>query len=231
MQPSPWPAPNMSAAAPVRRGRVWLAGAAGFVLAAAIFVVLVVTGVVRSDDGSGTPAGSDGGANPSRAAITLPRTIGGFTWLGVEHSSTDGAHSGQVIAQEQLVDRRTSAALSAAHDGAGAVAHVYTDPSRSEIYTVLAVRDATPPPVVGVSSAKLQGLAEPMQRVVRIGSAFCEVDVVEATPYGQTPGPDADNVASCQRSTGSLTVIVRSGGAHDPHAVVAFLDRVWALVS
>jgi hypothetical protein len=209
---------------------MWLAGATGFVLAAVIFVVLVVTGVVRSDDGNSV-AGSDGSSGPSRAAITLPRTIGGFTWLGVKQRSTDGGNPGQLAAHEQLVDQRTSAALSAAHDGAAAVVHQYTDPSQHTFYTVLVVRDGTPPPVVGVSSAKLQGLAEPMQRIVRVGTAYCEIDVVRATPYGQTPGPDADDVASCQRSTGSLTVVIRSGVAHDPHAVVAFLDRVWQLVS
>lgn len=200
--------------APPPRGRSWLAALAGFLVAAAIFVVLVVIGVLRSNDG----------ATPSRLPITLPRTIGNHAWAQVvQRKLSNGTHIGQQLANERLSAVKTAAALSAAHDGAGAAVQAYADPYLHSIYTVLAVRDATPPPVLGIESPRVLKRVAP-QRIERFGSSYCEVDAVQ-------PSPVAEDVASCQRSSAGLTVIVLSGTAPDPHEVVAFVDQVWKAIS
>lgn len=200
--------------APDRRSRPWPAALAGFLTAAVIFVVLVLIGVLRSNDNS----------TPSRFPITMPRTLGNYAWAQVvQHKLSNGSHVGAQLANERLSAVKTAAALSAAHDGASAAVQAYADPYLHNVFTVLAVRDATPAPVLGIESPKVLGRVAP-QRIVRVGSSYCEVDMVQ-------PSPVAEDIASCQRSSAALTVIVLSGSAPDPHPVVAFLDRMWHAIS
>lgn len=201
----------MQAATPAltRRRRPWPAAVAGFLVAAAIFVVLALIGVLRSND---EPA-------PSAAPITLPRTVGNYASGQLAYN---GNHLGPQLAYQRRSAVKTAATLSAAHDGAGAGVRAYVNPFLHDTYTVLAVRDATPPPVLGIENPKLMGGSP--QRIVRIGSAYCELDAYQ-------PSPVAVDVASCQRSSAALTVIVLSGSAPDPHEVVAFLDRIWNAIS
>lgn len=215
-QPAPGPA----------RGPLVLAALGGFVLAAVIALVLWATGVF--DSGS-----SDGGS--SDASISLPAKVGSYVrFQDVTLNKQPRAKA--VVANNEQSDARTAAALSRAYGGAGAAVQTYADQKLATTFTVWAVRARTPDPVVGYEDAKFLGLAVATDTVQHIGPVTCQLHN-NATPAGKLPAKDAATVVLCQRTSESLTVVVRNVSGvgtpalnNSPNGVAAVVDQVWDAV-
>lgn len=218
--PAPPPRPS--------RGPLVLAALAGALVAAVVAAILVATGAV-GDSGSGSGVGG------SSEAITLPATVSGYqTFEAALTKSSSGGRAQQVIDEQRKVDAATAAALSKAHDGAGATTRSYASADLQTLLAVWAVRAPTPAPVVPYADAKYLRLAQPPRYVTTFGHSSCLINT-QPTPEGQTPPKDATIVSLCQRSSDTLTItVVLTGGgglASDPAKVAAIVDEVWNAVS
>ena len=185
-----------------------------------------MAGVLPSKDDSGT-----GGT--STTSIALPKTLGRYVRFEdakLSHSS----RAAKAVANEKTSDAKTASALSAAHDGAGAAVQTYTDQQLLTTVAAWAVRGPTPRPVVAYVDAKYLGVALPPHQIKKVGSSYCSISTTQQTPAGQKPPADALHTDYCQRSSGSLTVIVYaySGGlSQHPDQVAALVDQVWSSIS
>jgi hypothetical protein len=219
-------APSTASGADSRRP-LFLAGAAGFALAAVIAIVLAVAGVLPGDDDSGT-----GGT--SSAAIALPKTLGTFVRFA-DVKLNKSARAAKSVANEKNSDAKTASALSAAYDGAGAAVQVYADQKLVTTLAAWAVRGPTPRPMVPYVDAKYLGLALPPHEIKKVGSSYCSISTIQQTPAGQKPPAHATHTDYCQRSSDSLTVTVYAYGdspfSQHPDQVVRLVDRVWSSVS
>ncbi len=221
------PAPTTPGTASAPRRSLLLAGAAGFVLAAVIAIVLAVAGVLPGKNDSGT-----GGT--SSASISLPKTLG--TYVRFEDTKLNkSSRAAKSVANEKTTEVKTASALSAAYGGAGAAVQVYADQKLATTLAAWAVRGPTPRPVVAYVDAKYLGLAQPPHEIKKVGSSFCSISTIQSTPAGHTPPPDATHTDYCQRSSGSLTVTVYAYGdsklSQHPDQVAGLVDRVWSSVS
>lgn len=195
--------------------------AAGFVAAAVICVALAAGGLLP-----GQQKGSGGG---SKAAITLPARI--LSYVRLADAKNSQSDAGRKSAAADEVDaRNTAAALSTAHGGAGAAVENYSTDDLTTFFSVWAVRDATPPPVVAVLNADRLELAVAPQVVRTFGDVSCEIRY-QSIPKGQPITPDNTYTALCQRSSSSLTVTVYGPtGAliGHPDKAAAIVDAVWS---
>jgi hypothetical protein len=221
------PAPATPGRASAPRRPLLLAGAAGFVVAAVIAIVLAVAGVLPGGDDSGT-----GGT--SSASVSLPKTLGTFVRFA-DVKLNKSARAAKSVANEKNSDAKTASALSAAYDGAGADVQVYADQQLATTLAVWAVRGPTPRPVVAYVDAKYLGLALPPHEIKKVGSSYCSISTIQQTPAGQKPPAAATHTDYCQRSSDSLTVTVYAYGdstlSRHPDQVVSLVDRVWSSVS
>lgn len=230
MTPPPtWQSAPQSAPQPASRparAPLFAAALAGFVLAAVIAIVLWVTGVFDSSD-------SDSGG--SDASISLPTKVGSYVRFQDVTLNKQARLKPSVTADEHSA-QRTAVALSQAYGGAGAAVQTYADQKLATTFTVWVVRAHTPDPVVGYEDPKFQGLAVAADTVQRVGPVSCQLHN-SPTPAGKTPAKDSTIVVLCQRTSGSLTVVVRnvggvgtSGLIHSPDGVAAIVDQVWDAV-
>ena len=197
--------------------------AAGFVVAAVICIALAAGGALPGQEKD------SGGGGGSRAAISLPAHFLSYARLADVPINKSGA--GQKNVQAQEVDyHNTATALSAAHHGAGAAVEGYGSNDLETLFSVWAVRDATPPPVVTVASADRLGLAVAPEVVRTFGDVSCDIRY-DGVVKGQTVTPEATHTLMCQRSSSSLTVTVNGPngdvGSH-PDQVAAMVNAVWS---
>jgi hypothetical protein len=220
--PGPPPVP----AAPRRYGGRALAVslAAGFVAAAVICVALAVGGALPGQQ-------KDSGAGPggSTARISLPAHF--LTYSRMADVPVNKSEAGRKnVAAQDGENRDTAAALSAAHHGAGAAVESYGNDGLDTMFSVWAVRDATPPPVVQLAGAERLGLAVAPEVVRTFGDVSCDVRY-DGIPQGRPITPQLTHTIICQRSSSSLTVTVRSPvgdvGGH-PDQVAAMVNAVWS---
>lgn len=205
-------------------GRTLLAAVAGFVVAAAIAVALIASGVFDSDpDENRTTA-------TSSRPITLPERLGDFVRYADVPLNKQAIARRNVQLQKQSTDA-TAHDLSVAYGDAPAAVETYADSQLRTIFTVWAVRAATPPPVVFHAVPELTGLAQQQDVVQAYGDTYCELHPIRQVAAGQTPPPNNQFVSLCQRSDGHLTVAIHAGGstgafAH-PAQIAALVDQLW----
>lgn len=206
-------------------GRALVASlAAGFVGAAVICVALAAGGALP-----GQQKDSGGGSGSSTAAISLPAKFLTYSRMADVPVNKSGAGRANVEAQE--VDyHNTATALSAAHHGAGAAVEGYGSDDLQTLFSVWAVRDATPPPVAMVASADRLGLAVAPEVVRTFGAASCDIRY-DGIVKGQPITADHTHTIFCQRSSSSLTVTIYGPGGDvggHPDQVAAMVDAVWS---
>ena len=202
------------------RGRLLLAAVAGFVVAAVIGAVLVATGVAHFGSSSG----------PSTAPLSMPASLGAYVRFS-DARVNQQERAAQAVAYRRGDDARTAQELSAAHAGAAAAVQSYADQKLLIQFSVWAVRDETPRPVVFDVTAKESGTAQPYKQVKKIGSAYCELTTTKFATYGSKPPPNSQVASLCQRSEPGLTVSIVGGSPplfNHPSQVVALLDEAWA---
>lgn len=196
--------------------------AAGFVAAAVICVALAAGGALPGQQ-------KDSGGGASKAGIALPKRF--LSYARTVDAVADRSPSAQKDAAARQADfRNTARALSAAHHGAGAAAEGYASADLQTMFTVWAVRDATPPPVVPVVDPDRLGLAVAPEVVRAFGDVACDIRYLSVTK-GNPVTPEAAHTVLCQRSSSSLTVTVLGPGGdvgNHPEQVVAMVNAVWA---
>jgi hypothetical protein len=201
------------------RGPLVGAAAGGFVLAAVLALVLGLLGWWP---------GSASGGSGSSAALSLPASVGDYRrFADIPKNKEAGAATAVRNAVQNDAD--TAAALSKAHDGAGAAVQTYGNDKLDGFFSVWAVRDASPDLVVRVQDADFLGLEMPSRQVEQFGKVSCIVSY-DSIPKGQPVREDATHTEQCQRSDGGLTVTVISPTpeiGNEPQAVVALVDQVW----
>ena len=200
---------------------------AGFVAAAVICVALAAGGALP-----GQQKDSGGGGGGSTAAISLPAHF--LTYSRLADVPVNKSNPGKQNAEDKAADdRRTAAALSAANHGAGAAVQSYGSDDLQTLFSVWAVRDATPPPVFPIVSAERLGLAVPPEVVQSFGAVVCAIRY-DSIVKGQSITPERTHTLICERSNSSLTVIVQTPtgdvGGH-PDRIAAMVDAVWADLS
>ena len=208
-------------------GRTLIAGvAAGFVAAAVICVALAAGGALP-----GQQKDSDGSGG-STAAISLPTHF--LTYARLADVPVNKSDAGRKnAAAKDADDRKTAAALSAANHGAGAAVQSYGSDDLQTLFSVWAVRTATPAPVVEVASPERLGLAVAPDAVQSFGAVFCAIHY-DSIVKGQPITPEHTYTRICQRSSSSLTVIVYTPNGdvvHHPDQIAAIVNAVWADLS
>lgn len=120
--------------------------------------------------------------------------------------------------------------LSTAHHGVGTAVEGYGSNDLQTLFSVWAVRDATPPPVVTVVSADRLGLAVAPEIGRTFGDVSCDIRY-DGVVKGQPVTPQAAHTLMCQRSSSSLTVTIIGPngdvGSH-PDQVAAMVNAVWS---
>jgi len=122
-----------------------------------------------------------------------------------------------------MMSELCAAALATAHHGAGAAVEGYGRNDRQTLFSVWAVRDATPPPVVTVASADRLGLALAPEVVRTFGDVSCDIRY-DGVVKGRPVTAQATHTVRCQRSSSSLTVT----SATTPSRVAAMVNAVWS---
>jgi hypothetical protein len=196
---------------------------AGFVAAAVICIALAAGGALPGQQKD------SGGGGGSTAPVSLPAHF--LTYSRLADVPVNKSNPGKQNAEDRAADdRKTAAALSAANHGAGAAVQSYGSDDLQTLFSVWAVRDATPPPVFPVVSAERLGLAVPPEVVQSFGAVVCAIRY-DSIVKGQPITPERTHTLICQRSNSSLTVIVQTPngdiGGH-PDQVAAMVDAVWS---
>jgi hypothetical protein len=186
--------------------------------------IAVFTGVAGLVAGAALASGIwllFGNESGSSSPVSAPERI------GEHYRFADVPKNRQEAADRQIrYDRESSARLSAAHDGAGAVVQQYATDDFQSMFSLEVVRAPSPfPPYVPFTDPEDLGTDKPVEEVLRYGATAC---AVRNNP-GQPP-----IVITCVRSDDELTVsITRAGGdlGQDPEAVAGLVDEAWSQVS
>ena len=163
-----------------------------------------------------------GNDNGSSAAVSAPDSIGEYRQFA-DAVAALGDDRGKEGADRQVRwDRESTARLSQAHDGAGAVVQRYADEDLETMFTLQVVRAPSPAPFVPYVDAKDLGLDKPTEEVIEFGSVACEV-------YNSPGQPPV--AVNCLRSSDDLTVsITHVNGDLAPADVAKLVDEAWSEV-
>jgi hypothetical protein len=127
------------------------------------------------------------------------------------------------VTRQRNWDGKSSEALSASRDGAGAVVQQYSDKNLENMFWLEAVRSPSPPGLyVPYSDPEVLGLDKPTEEVLTFGEVSC---AVRNQPDGTT------FVMRCERTSGDLTVAVThvSGDLlENPRDVATMVDDAWS---
>lgn len=188
-----------------QRKALLIGAAAGFALAAAIALVLAVTGALPSSSNS---------LNSSSDSIALPATVGNYRFEIDALKARNGPGAAAIIRYRTTSRERSAAALSKASGGAGADVRFYASSDLRSLATIAAVRADSPRLTTVYDDPKSSGLAVPLQRIQTFGSVDYLVIAVIPTPAGQTPGHR----------------ILRMSGVDGvpPKQIAALVDTIWA---
>jgi hypothetical protein len=167
-----------------------------------------------------------GNESGSSADVSAPERIGEYYRFDkTPDPGSEGRHQ-QVVDRHERYDEESSARLSAAHDGAGAVVRRYSSEGLDTMFTLEVVRVPSPfPPYVPFTDPEDLGTDKPVEEILRYGSVAC---AVRNSP-GQPP-----IVMACLRTAGDLTVtITRATGdlGQQPEDVAKLVDEAWSAVS
>lgn len=162
-----------------------------------------------------------GNESGSSADVSAPERVGDYRRFA------DLPKTQQKVADRlSRYDRESSARLSEAHDGAGAVVRQYSNEDLDSMFALEVVRAPSPfPPYVPFTDPKDLGVDKPVEEILRYGSVAC---AVRNNP-NQPP-----IVMACLRTSGDLTVtITRATGdlGQQPEEVAKLVDEAWSEVS
>jgi hypothetical protein len=188
----------------------------------AIAVFAAVAGLVAGAalaSGAWLLFGNDTG---SPTKITAPESIGEYRQFAAAVAAI-GDDRGKSGADRQVRwDRESSARLSRAYDGAGAVVQRYSDEDLHTMFALQAVRAPSPAPFVPYVDPEDLGLEKPTEEVVEFGSVTCAV-------YNNPGQPPV--TVNCLRSSDDLTVsITHVNGDLAPEDVAKLVDEAWSEV-
>ncbi len=164
-----------------------------------------------------------GNEGPSSSPVSSPARLGDYYRFAEVPRMASG--DGQRKAGDRQVrwDRESTARLSAAYDGAGAVVQRYADEDLDSMFSLHVVRAPSPKPYVPFIDAEEVGLDKPTEELLEYGDVTC---AVHNSP-GQPP-----MVLSCLRTSDDLTVsITHANGGLTPEDVAKLVDEAWSEVS
>ncbi|MDH6126489.1 hypothetical protein [Kitasatospora sp. GP82] len=206
-------------------------GVVGVLVGAALVGLLWLIAGGGPGSGKGGPFGSGGSGGPG---ISAPGTLGGFMRQEKAMKDLGAKGSDERAAQVTTAEEHSTRSLSEAYGGAPAVVQGFADAGVEQMFTLAAVRAASPRPYVPFEDAALLGLAVPTDQLLTIGNVDC-VLYNQPTPAGQQPKPETVVVNYCQRAGAGLTVQIRQVGGDDlrqhPDRVAALVDQAWSAVS
>jgi len=163
-----------------------------------------------------------GNDDASSSPIAAPKRLGDYVQQAdtkINRTREQGREFGRKRADW---DRRSSARLSEAHDGAGAVVQTYSNEDMDSFFALEVFREGAPfPPYVPYSDPKELGLDKPIDEVRMFGAVACVM---------RNESPDLSYVAACTRSDDELTVqVTRPTGdlGEDPKAVAGLVETAW----
>ncbi|MGB3442260.1 MAG: hypothetical protein WBA97_26240 [Actinophytocola sp.] len=164
-----------------------------------------------------------GNEEGSAATVSAPERIGEYYRFDkVPDPGSEGRHQ-KVADRYARYDRESSARLSAAHDGAGAVVAQYTTEDLDSMFSLEVVRTRSPfPPYVPYSDPEDLGVDKPIEEVLRYGDVACAVRNNPSQP---------PIVMACLRTAGDLTVTIsRVSGdmGQQPEDVAKLVDDAWS---
>ncbi|MFF1612597.1 hypothetical protein ACFVYA_32890 [Amycolatopsis sp. NPDC058278] len=217
------PVPGQQAHTPAPRRRSLLArpavtGLLGFVAGA---VLVGVPSLVLTLGG------------PSGRSLSAPPRLGELSRSPEAIAKFDARQGQAMITGIEKADRETAARVSAAYDGAGALAQHYQDDRLRRGVQLIAVRAPSPGLVAIYDDFAALGQGAPGTELVRIGDVQCLRHNGPAAP-GSAPAPQESFVTNCQRTGPDLTVTLRSlssEGNRDPRELAALVDQAWRELS
>lgn len=218
-QPPQFPPPSQGAGTPAPPN-----GRRAITVVAAVVGVVVGAGLAS---GAWLLFGGGGGAiGGSSTAVSAPARLGDYYRYPDlpkvrERNGQDGDMT-QMVDRQTKWDKESSTRLSASRDGAGAVVQQYSNAELESMFSLEVVRSPSPSPqYVPYSDPKYLGVDKPPDEMIEFGPVSC---VVRNDPSGET------HVATCQRTSGDLTVTVTHvngdlGGK--PEAVAEVVNEAW----
>jgi hypothetical protein len=165
-----------------------------------------------------------GNENGSSSSVSAPARLGDYHRFADVPRLASGDNQRKTVDRQTRYDKESSARLSAAHGGAGAVVQQYATEDLDAMFSLEVVRARSPfPPYVPFSDAKDLGLDKPLEEVVRYGSVACAVR--------NNPGGPAF-VMTCLRTGDDLTVAITHVTSElAPADVAKLVDQAWSEVS
>jgi hypothetical protein len=127
------------------------------------------------------------------------------------------------VTRQRNWDTRSSVALSASRDGAGAVVQQYADGELENMFALEAVRSPSPPALyVPYTDPEVLGTDKPVEEVLAFGDVSCAVRNL----------PDGNPVVlRCERNDDDLTVAITHATGdlmENPRDVAALVDDAWS---
>lgn len=204
----PVPAPPNGGASP--RAIAVFAGVAGLVVGAALA------------SGFWLLFGNESGSSSSVAA---PERLGEYYRIPDVPKIGEGDNQQRMADRMSRYDKESTARLSAAHDGAGAVVQQYANEDFESMFSLEVVRAPSPyPPYVPYVDPEDLGLDKPVEEVIEYGQVACAVRNQPSQP---------PIVMVCMRTTDDLTVAITHVNNGDVAAkdVAKLVDEAWSEVS
>ncbi|WIX91962.1 hypothetical protein [Amycolatopsis sp. DG1A-15b] len=170
---------------------------------------------------------------PSGRSLSAPPRLGELSRSPEAIAKFDARQGQAMITGIEKADRETAARVSAAYDGAGALAQHYQDDRLRRGVQLIAVRAPSPGLVAIYDDFAALGQGAPGTELVRIGDVQCLRHNGPAAP-GSAPAPQESFVTNCQRTGPDLTVTLRSlssEGNRDPRELAALVDQAWRELS
>jgi hypothetical protein len=169
---------------------------------------------------------SPGVANAGSGTLVAPAKIGTFVQLA-KAAKEQGALGQGDAKQKAAENTQSEALLSQAYGGKDALVESYATNDLNHLFTLLAVRGASPLPWVPFAEPAYLNLAVAPYEAKAIGDAWCLISNDDTTK-GKTPAPDSAHALTCMRTARNLTVQIYEPGPNEhPESFVPLLDEAW----